>query len=358
MSETMRDEMTVASMELPGDLAPRLLRWYDCGHRDLPWRETPMPYYVWISEIMLQQTRVEAVLPYFNRFIKTLPNIRALAEAEEDVLLKLWEGLGYYRRAYNLQKAARVVMEQYGGEMPRSFEQLRGLPGIGDYTAGAVASIAYGEPKPAVDGNVLRVLARVAGDYRDVMKSGVKRDFSKALEALYPADRCGDFTQSLMELGAMVCLPNGAPRCGRCPLADVCGANLRHAVDELPVKTPKKPRKIQERTVFVLVRDGAVAVRKRPEEGLLAGLWELPNTDGHLDPEQAEEYLRSLGLTPERLEPDRDAKHIFTHIEWHMRAYRAVCRGTGAGLRWITAGQLERDISLPSAFRHWDIGAL
>lgn len=343
-------------ISLPGDLACRLLRWYDCGHRNLPWRENPEPYHVWVSEIMLQQTRVEAVLPYFDRFIKALPTIDALARAEENLLLKLWEGLGYYSRVRNLQKAAKIVVREYGGQLPGSCAQLRRLPGIGDYTAGAIASIAFGEPKPAVDGNVLRVLARVAEDYRDITKTSVKRDFSFALEQCYPLERCGDFTQSLMELGATVCIPKGVPGCERCPLAEVCCANLRHTVDELPVKAPKKPRTIQEKTVFLLHRDGKTAVCRRPEQGLLAGLWELPNIEGRLTSQQAKAWLNEMGLNPETPMPESPAKHVFTHVEWHLCAFRVICHSQGDGLHWVSQEELEREISLPSAFRYWALG--
>lgn len=334
-------------IEIPRILPKRLLAWYDKGHRELPWRISPTPYHVWVSEIMLQQTRVEAVKPYFERFVSTLPNIRSLAEAEEELLLKLWEGLGYYRRVRNLQAAAKEILEEYGGEMPNSYPLIRSLPGIGDYTAGAIASIAFGLPYPAVDGNVLRVLARVCEDYRDITKQPIKRDMTKALVEIYPKERAGDFTQSLMELGATICIPNGAPRCEVCPLSDVCLASLNHTFDELPVKTAKKPRKIQKMTVFVLEKDGKLAVKKRESEGLLAGLWELPNCEGWLTQKEALGFLQTLGISVDAIKPMPDATHVFTHIEWKMRVYMVKCSGDADGLVWTK----REEMVLPTAFK-------
>ncbi len=337
---------------LPDGLAERLLAWYDKERRILPWREQPTPYYVWVSEIMLQQTRVEAVKPYFERFIRELPDVFALANAEESLLMKLWEGLGYYRRVKNLQAAAKRIVKEYGGEMPRSYAMVRELPGIGDYTAGAICSIAFGLPTPAVDGNVLRVLSRVCEDDRDILKQPIKRDMNRKLAAIYPRGRCGDFTQSLMELGAMVCVPNGTPHCEVCPLEDICLAHLRGSTDELPVKTPQKPRKIEKKTVFLLYRDGKVAVKKREEGGLLAGLWEYPNCEGELSAVDAKTYLESLGMIAEKIMALPKATHIFTHIEWQMKVYAVTCNAVeNQGFTWATEEQLQAEIPLPTAFR-------
>ena len=339
-------------MEIPGVLPKRLLAWYDRGHRILPWREEPRPYYVWVSEIMLQQTRVEAVKPYFDRFIATLPTIADLAAAEEALLMKLWEGLGYYRRVRNLQAAAKVIMTEFGGEMPNSYSLIRSLPGIGDYTAGAIASIAFGQPTPAVDGNVLRVLSRVCEDYRDILKQPIKRDMTRALSKIYPQDRAGDFTQSLMELGAMVCIPNGVPKCEECPLADICLAHLNHATDVLPIKTPKKPRKIQKKTVFLLEYQGKIAVHQRGAEGLLAGLWEFPNVEGFLTEQEVLLALKEMGIEMETLQKTGKANHIFTHIEWQMQIYRGKCTSKGKNdFRWVTEEELLGEVALPTAFK-------
>ena len=347
----IREEETLG-MEIPAILPKRLLAWYDKGHRILPWRENPTPYAVWVSEIMLQQTRVEAVKPYFDRFIATLPTVADLANAEEALLMKLWEGLGYYRRVKNLQKAAKVIMEEFQGEIPASYPLLRSLPGIGEYTAGAIASIAFGIPVPAVDGNVLRVLSRVCEDERDILKQPIKRDVTKALKEIYPSERAGDFTQSLMELGATVCVPNGAPHCEECPLSDRCLSHLHHCTDVIPVKTSKKPRKMQKKTVFLLEYQGKLAVRKRGENGLLAGLWEFPNREGHLNLEEAKESLKEMGIEVKLLKKAGKATHIFTHIEWQMQVLKGECLACNASeLRWVTKEELLGALALPTAFK-------
>lgn len=333
----------------------RLLAWYDENKRDLPWRHTKDAYCIWISEIMLQQTRVEAVKPYYARFLAECPNVKALAEIDENRLLKLWEGLGYYSRARNLQKAARTVVEQYGGVMPRTYEELRKLSGIGDYTAGAVASIAYDLPVPAVDGNVLRVLSRVSGSYEDITKQETKNAFRERLFPVIPA-RAGDFTQGMIELGATVCVPNGEAKCGVCPLADICYARQHGEIDALPVKSAKKPRRIEKKTVL-LIRDGNLtALRKRPEKGLLAGLYELPNVEGHLNEEDLPAYIRSIGFEPLRFERIEDSKHIFTHIEWHMIAYSVRISPefdgwhSRSGMLLVPNAELHAEYAVPSAF--------
>lgn len=334
------------------EIVELLLRWYGENARALPWRREATPYRVWISEIMLQQTRVEAVKGYFARFTAALPDPAALAAVEERELLKLWEGLGYYSRARNLQKAARVVVEKYGGELPADYGALLALPGIGPYTAGAVASIAFGLPEPAVDGNVLRVLSRLTADGSDIADPAVKRAAGETVRGIIPEGRAGAFNQALMELGATVCAPNGPPACGRCPLAGLCTAHARGNETDYPVKAAKKARRVEERTVLVLVRDELLALRRRPGRGLLAGLWELPNLPGTLDASGAVEAARALGLAPLRVEPLGPAKHIFTHIEWHMTGYRAVVEEAraGEGLEWIDPRGLREDYPLPSAF--------
>lgn len=332
-----------------------LLSWYQQNKRDLPWRHTSDPYCIWLSEIMLQQTRVEAVKPYYARFLKVCPNIRALAELPEEKLMKLWEGLGYYSRARNLQKAAGEVLQKHGGEMPKTYEALLTLPGIGEYTAGAVASIAYGERVPAIDGNVLRVLARVSATESDITLQETKQAFRKSLLRIIPP-QAGDFTQSLIELGATVCAPNRAPACHACPLADHCAAYREGKTSKIPVRSPKKPRRIEKKTVFI-VRDGnRTALHKRSGKGLLAGLYELPNTEGHLEEKAALAYLRTLGFEPLRIQKVEDSKHVFTHIEWHMTAYdvRITPEFDGlhgrSGMLLVPNGELHQNYAIPSAF--------
>lgn len=336
--------------ELLGKVPERLLAWYDQGARVLPWREDPRPYRVWVSEIMLQQTRVEAVKPYFERFLAELPTVEALAEAPEEQLLKLWEGLGYYNRVRNLQKGAQAVKERFGGEIPASREALQSLPGVGDYTAGAIASIAFNLPEPAVDGNVLRVFSRILASREDVLSPKTKRGVEEKVRQIIPS-RAGDFNQALMELGAMVCLPNGVPKCLLCPLNRLCRAHLEGSETELPVKAEKKPRKIEDRTVFLLFCKGEVALQKRPAKGLLAGLWELPSVLGHLSMEEAAKTVEKWGLSLERLEELNPAKHVFTHVEWHMAAWRAQVPKEVQEFTWVTAQELEKAYPLPFAFK-------
>ncbi|MCI7813648.1 MAG: A/G-specific adenine glycosylase [Lachnospiraceae bacterium] len=298
-----------------------LLKWYDENARILPWREEPTPYRVWVSEIMLQQTRVEAVKPFFERFVKNLPDITELAECEPERLLKLWEGLGYYNRVKNMQKAAIVVKEQYGGKLPDDYERLMSLPGIGSYTAGAIASIAYGIAVPAVDGNVLRVITRVTADSDDIMKQSVRRKVEDELGRIIPKERPGAFNQALMELGATVCVPNGMAKCEQCPLAKFCTAHIQGREMDFPSKKKKKERKIEEKTVLV-IRDGErAAIRKRPTKGLLAGMYELPNLAGHLSEDEVLREMKEMNFSPIRIQKLGVAKHIFSHVEWHMIGY-------------------------------------
>lgn len=304
-----------------------LLAWYELHARILPWREDPKPYRVWVSEIMLQQTRVEAVKPYFERFMKELPTVSDLASVPEDKLMKLWEGLGYYSRARNLQKAAKLVMEQHGGVMPSEYQELLTLPGIGSYTAGAIASIAYGKAVPAVDGNVLRVISRVLASREDILKPATKKWMETQLLETMPKEKTSQFNQGLIEIGAIVCVPNGQPKCTECPLQSLCLSARNGLTGEIPVKTPPKKRRIEERTVCILETGETVGLNKRGDTGLLASLYELPNVEGHLG---AEELISAFGLNPEDIESVEslpEAKHIFSHVEWHMTGYRVVLRG-------------------------------
>lgn len=331
-----------------------LLEWYDQNARILPWREDPRPYRVWVSEIMLQQTRVEAVKPFFERFVMALPGVRDLAVCPEDQLLKLWEGLGYYNRVRNMQKAAKVIMERYGGEMPGDYEALLSLPGIGSYTAGAVASIAFQIPVPAVDGNVLRVISRVLVSEGDILKQSVKKKMETEIKKIMPKDRPGAFNQALMELGATVCVPNGMAKCEFCPLEPLCQAKAQNRVMELPRKAPKKPRRIEKRTVLV-IRDGErAAIRKRPGSGLLAGLYELPNLEGHLTDRQVLEYLNERGFSPMRIRKLPPSKHIFSHIEWQMIGYvirvEELEKGRMEEMLFVEPARTEKDYPIPAAF--------
>ncbi len=368
-------------------LVSPLLQWFLNHARVLPWREEPTPYRVWVSEIMLQQTRVEAVKPYFERFTTALPDADALSACPEDELLKLWEGLGYYNRVRNMQKAAVEVVENYGGQLPADYEKLLKLKGIGHYTAGAIASIAYGIPVPAVDGNVLRVLTRVSADDTDIMKQSFRNQMETLLEKLmhgssdrneknvfswmedaddlrmqvYHQNFAGAFNQALMELGATVCVPNGAPLCEECPWKDLCEAKKQGLIGQIPVKSKAKPRKIEEKTVLILRDDDKVAIRKRPQKGLLAGLYELPNVEGSMGQEEVVSLVKQMGYAPIRIQPLGEAKHIFSHIEWHMTGYvirveepemrQQVQSGSQKDdLLFVNAEDAKEKYAIPSAF--------
>ena len=323
-----------------------LLEWYREHARTLPWRSDPTPYHVWVSEIMLQQTRGAAVLDYYRRFMDVLPDVASLAAVDTERLMKLWQGLGYYSRARNLQKAAQQILEDFGGQFPRRCEDIRTLAGIGDYTAGAIASIAFGQPVPAVDGNVLRVVSRINGDERDITLASTKKQVAGLLARLMPVDAPGDFNQAMMELGATVCLPNGQPLCDRCPAREFCRAHLEQRTGQLPVKVPKKARRVEERTVYLIFRDGKVALRRRPDRGLLAGLWEYPNElASHTD------RLAAWGICG-HAERAGTGRHIFSHIEWHMSALwvQAGDERLPQGWVWADRQELERRYAVPNAF--------
>ena len=329
-----------------------LLPWYAQNRRNLPWRETKEPYHIWLSEIMLQQTRVEAVKGYYARFLAALPTIDALAQCDDDRLHKLWEGLGYYSRVRNLKKAARVIMETHGGVFPRKYEDVLALPGIGEYTAGAVCSIAFGQPTPAVDGNVLRVVSRLRDDPTPIDQPAAKKTVTELLRSIYPKN-AGDFTQALMELGATLCGPNRKPDCEHCPCREICLGFQRGTAEQLPVKAPKKEKRQEDRTVFILSCNGTYALEKRPNKGLLAGLWQFPNVTGKLDTAQSLEALSRMGLTPKTLYKEIHRSHIFTHIRWDMTGlYLEVAEQAGPFL-WFTENEITAQAALPTAFRQF-----
>ena len=339
-----------------------LLEWYDKRARILPWRSKPTPYRVWVSEIMLQQTRVEAVKPYFERFMKALPTVKKLAACPEDELLKLWEGLGYYNRVRNMQKAAQMLVKENKGEVPALFEDLIKLPGIGKYTAGAISSIAFGIPVPAVDGNVLRVITRINADESDISKDSVKQAISRELQGIIPMRRAGDFNQALIELGAIVCVPNGPAKCSECPVAHLCEAKKQERISEFPKKAPKKPRTIEEKTVLMIKDGDKVAIRKRPKTGLLAGMYELPNVEGYLSEDEVLSLVKSYGLAPLFIQKLEMSKHIFTHKEWHMTGYAIrveELEGETEEMIFVERKTIEENYPIPSAFaayaRHMDI---
>lgn len=350
MEELFHDEKETFSREV---ILP-LLRWLSENGKPLPWRSDPTPYRVWISEIMLQQTRTAAVIPYYERFLAELPDLAALAAVDEDRLMKLWEGLGYYSRARNLRRAALLLAEKYHGVLPSDPAALRALPGIGAYTAGAIASIAFGLPEPAVDGNVLRVLMRYYASDADISLEKTKKQVADFLRARYPSgDDARRFTEALMQLGENVCIPNGEALCDTCPLRDTCGARAGHIVALLPAKAPKKPRRIEERTVFLCRAGDRYLIRRRPTHGLLAGLYEFPSAAGRLDETGAKAAVRELGIEVRDLSPIGEAVHIFTHAEWHMTGYLAACDKVPQDFIAARQGELRDAYAIPSAFRYF-----
>lgn len=336
------------------ELRAPIVEWFRKEKRDLPWRNHVNAYRVWVSEIMLQQTRVEAVKPFFHRFMEELPTIEDLASAPEDKLLKLWEGLGYYNRVRNMQKAAVQIVEQYGGKFPEDYEDILGLTGIGSYTAGAISSFAFGQAKPAVDGNVLRVISRILGSDEDIMKASVKTKMEKKLEKIIPKDAPSDFNQGLIELGAIVCVPNGEPKCSICPVAHICKAQKEGRQMELPVKKKAKERRIENRTILVFQDGDTVAIRKRPAKGLLAGLYEFPNVEGYLDMDEVISYSKEIGLTPIFVKELPEAKHIFSHVEWRMKGYAIrvdeLEKNCKESMIFARPEEIQDEYSVPAAF--------
>ena len=333
-------------------LPTALLPWYRSNKRDLPWRYDKDPYHIWLSEIMLQQTRVEAVKSYYNRFISYLPDIVSLANADDELLHKLWEGLGYYSRVRNLKKAAEEIIQSYNGIFPQDYKTVLGLPGIGVYTAGAICSIAFNQPTPAVDGNVLRVISRLTDDDTPIDLLSFREQVRDELSAIYPKE-AGEFTQALMELGATVCGPNRKPDCGNCPCFELCKSRISGRAEILPVRQPKRQRRVEELTVLILNDNGKFALEKRPDKGLLAGLWQFPNVSGHLSPEETVAWTEQHGMKPKNLLRQINRKHIFTHIEWKMQGvYLDVSSDTDRFV-WMTREEIGRDAALPTAFRQF-----
>lgn len=332
-----------------------LIAWYKKEARNLPWRNDPSPYKVWISEMMLQQTRVDTVIPYFIRFIDEVPTIKDLATIEEDKLLKLWQGLGYYNRALNLKKAAQIILNNYEGKIPSDIEELMTLPGIGPYSAGAIASIAFGIRVPAVDGNVLRVITRIIASKADIGDSKIKREIEAIVIDLLPLENVGDFNQALMDLGAGICLPNGEPKCVECPVKDYCKAYEEGIASEIPVKAIKKKRRIEKKTILVISCKDRFALRKRKSGELLPNLWEFPHHEGYLSELECENVLNSQGISILSITPLEPSKHIFTHLEWHMKGFLvSVEEGEDrSDYVWVSKKEINDQYSIPTAFKSY-----
>ncbi len=329
-----------------------LLPWYQSCHRALPWRESKDPYRVWVSEIMLQQTRVETVKGYYARFLRALPTVADLATCDDDSLAKLWEGLGYYSRVRNMKKAAQCIVTEFDGSFPREYEKVLSLPGIGEYTAGAICSICFDQPTPAVDGNVLRVVARLTEDTTPIDRPSLKQTVRKLLSEHYPAE-AGAYTQALMELGATVCGPNRKPVCEECPCRGFCGGYASGSPEKLPVKSPRKKRREEAYTLFIMRCENRYALEKRQNTGLLASLWQFPNVPGLQEPEKALETIRCMGLRPTGISRVLERKHIFTHVQWNMRGVYVEVAEPGGGFCWRTAEEITAEAALPTAFRQF-----
>lgn len=344
-------------------VSQKLLPWYQEHRRILPWRESPTPYHVWISEIMLQQTRVEAAKEYYLRFIRSLPDVFALADVSEQKLMKLWQGLGYYSRVRNLQKAARAVVEEFDGLLPGSKAELMTLPGIGPYTAGAIASIAFHQPVIAPDGNAYRIFSRLLREEGFVEEGKTRKRLEEAMKQALDVEHPGAFNQALMDLGATICLPNGKPLCERCPLQALCPSAFREDATSFPRKKPKKARTREQFTVLLLECGGKYLLQKRTKKGLLAELWGFPMEEGHWSEEQIQEKYQAwtsdecIPLEVENLPP---ARHIFSHIEWEMIGYRvslphscAIPEGKDMHERgqWATPDEIVDSYPIPSAYR-------
>lgn len=338
-----------------GALAEPLCTWYAKNKRSMPWREDASPYHVWLSEIMLQQTRIEAAWAYYERFTARLPDVRALAKVPEEELLKLWEGLGYYNRARNLQKAARLVVERFDGKLPADYDLLLELPGIGSYTAGAIASIAYGIPAPAVDGNVLRVTMRYLNCDDDIMKQSVRRRMEQAIMKVIPKDCPGEFNQALMELGEVICIPGGRPQCGQCPIQNQCKGHQAGREMELPKKPEKKKRRVEKKTILVLRQGDGIGIRQREAKGLLAGMWEFPALEGHKTMPWMREWLEQHDLQDTVVKRLKGGSHIFSHVEWQMKGYELILPESQTqhivdGLVWCGREELKKQYPIPVAF--------
>ncbi len=339
--------------KIPKKAIPLLLAWYEKSKRELPWRAEPSPYHVWVSEIMLQQTRVEAVKRYYRAFLQELPTVQDLASADEELLLKLWEGLGYYNRVRNMQRAAKELVEQHDGAFPTDYEGLKSLPGIGPYTAAAIASICFSQLTPAVDGNVLRVASRLCANDADVDLSATKKEVFYALQTVMPRNDTSRFTQAWMELGATVCLPNGAPQCTMCPFCEICRAHKEKKELFYPIRGIKKARTVEEMTVFILDCNGDYALQKRPARGLLAGLWDLPHVSGILPIEEAIRTAESFGAEPTEVLKTSQKTHVFTHKEWKMNGVYLKCAKKPKQFVWASETDRADTYALPTAFRQF-----
>jgi len=334
------------------EMVNNIINWYQKNKRMLPWRKDKNPYHIWISEIMLQQTKIEAVKKYYNRFIQEIPDVKNLSKIEEERLLKLWEGLGYYTRARNLQKAAKIITNELNGKFPTKYEELIKLPGIGEYTASAITSISFQEQVATVDGNVLRVMMRILNSKENVLEEAVRKKVTKALtETLkkYNVKHPGDFNEGMMELGETICIPNTKPICNECPIKNFCKAYKENTQETLPIRIKKNRKKEENLTVFLIIYQNKVAVSYREEKGLLHHMYEFPNINKKLTKQETEAYLKSLHITG-KITKGPSHTHIFTHKKWKMQSYIIELTKEIKTYKFYTIKEIEENLALPTAF--------
>jgi len=331
-------------------ITPSLIKWYQANKRKLPWREIKSPYAVVVSEMMLQQTQVNTVIDYFNRFLERFPSFESLAEADEQEVLTLWQGLGYYSRARNLHKIAKIVVDVYRGELPKSYDELKKLPGIGEYMAGAVTSIGFDIPMPAVDGNVLRVVSRLDGIFDDIAVQKTRRVVFDYVKEILPITHAGDFTQALMELGAVICKPKN-PICSACPVRTFCFAYANDKIDMLPIKKPKEKAKTILLDVYIIRTATDILMQKRPDKGLLAGMWGLPT--GEYEDSHIADLMKKLGIEKNQRVSVGETVHVFTHQRWEMRAFLIQMdnrREVEHPYAWISERKID-ELPIPTAYK-------
>lgn len=361
ISSVVEKEKAAIMSEMQANIGETLLAWYDQHARVLPWRGSQDPYRIWLSEIMLQQTRVDTVMEYYSKWLMTFPTLQSFAEADEERVLKKWQGLGYYSRVRHFHQAAKHVIKMYGEDYPKDIQQWITLPGVGAYTAAAICSIAFQQNTPVFDGNVLRVMSRMLAIQEDPKGKKVLKRLQETAKGWMDPHRPGDYNQAMMDLGATICLPNGVPKCDKCPLSAFCCIAFSDSWRVIPPKKEKKARKVEERTVFIYCVKDKIFLQKRSEKGLLASLWELPSVPNSLNEIQSEEHLvLSQGLIEESVFAEPIFQHIFSHLEWKMKLWVIYLRETPPELQgvWVNLDDLTEKYSIPTAFSdvlHWFI---
>lgn len=329
-----------------------IIKWYQKNKRELPWRKDTNPYHIWVSEIMLQQTRIEAVIEYYHHFLEKIPDIETLSIIEDEVLLKLWEGLGYYNRARNLKIAAIQIMKDYQGKFPTKYIEIIKLKGIGEYTASAISSICYNEPQVTVDGNVLRVFTRFYNDTRNIDDLKTKKSIREFLQQIIPKES-GDFNQGLMEIGEVICIPNGVPKCSICPLQKDCLAYQNNTYQELPIRKEKIKKKEENYTILLFQYQDEYAIYQRKEESLLNNLWAFPHLEGFLTLKKLKSYLQEQKIEYQQIQQGIQSTHIFTHKKWNMISYqiKITTKNKLPQYTWKKLSEIKKEYPIPTAYK-------